>query len=310
MTYEVLEQINAMADDIFAEGIEAERIGRVADDTAKKMKAIGSIRMLQPKEHGGMEAHPREFAETVMRMASLNPSAGWVHGIVGVHPWQLAFADPKVQQEIWGSDPDTWMASPYMPGGMCIPTDGGYKFSGRWQFSSGTDHCDWAFLGAMACDKDGNMEMPPRMLHVIIPRTDYEIIEDSWDVMGLRGTGSKDLVVKDAYVPRLPRHGLRRGHRRHGSAQVRAHRDAVPHAVVEHVPPRNHRRHDRHLRGNALPRQRVPSRSHQRAGYGGQGRPVHLVRHRSGNRRHPGWRATPCLPTSTACGIAWTQARK
>ncbi|MDJ0108574.1 hydroxylase, partial [Rhodococcus erythropolis] len=173
MTYEVLEQINAMADDIFAEGIEAERIGRVADDTAKKMKAIGSIRMLQPKEHGGMEAHPREFAETVMRMASLNPSAGWVHGIVGVHPWQLAFADPKVQQEIWGSDPDTWMASPYMPGGMCIPTDGGYKFSGRWQFSSGTDHCDWAFLGAMACDKDGNMEMPPRMLHVIIPRTDY-----------------------------------------------------------------------------------------------------------------------------------------
>ncbi|ANQ72433.1 MULTISPECIES: acyl-CoA dehydrogenase family protein [Rhodococcus] len=201
MTYEVLEQINAMADDIFAEGIEAERIGRVADDTAKKMKAIGSIRMLQPKEHGGMEAHPREFAETVMRMASLNPSAGWVHGIVGVHPWQLAFADPKVQQEIWGSDPDTWMASPYMPGGMCIPTDGGYKFSGRWQFSSGTDHCDWAFLGAMACDKDGNMEMPPRMLHVIIPRTDYEIIEDSWDVMGLRGTGSKDLVVKDAYVP-------------------------------------------------------------------------------------------------------------
>ena len=86
MTYEVLEQINAMVDDIFAEGIEAERIGRVADDTAKKMKAIGSIRMLQPKEHGGMEAHPREFAETVMRMASLNPSAGWVHGIVGVHP--------------------------------------------------------------------------------------------------------------------------------------------------------------------------------------------------------------------------------
>ena len=97
MTYEVLEQINAMADDIFAEGIEAERIGRVADDTAKKMKAIGSIRMLQPKEHGGFESHPREFAETVMRMASLNPSAGWVHGIVGVHPWQLAFADAATQ---------------------------------------------------------------------------------------------------------------------------------------------------------------------------------------------------------------------
>ena len=157
--------------------------------------------MLQPKEYGGYEVHPREFAEAVMRTASLNPSAGWVHGIVGVHPWQLAFADPKVQEEIWGHDNDTWMASPYMPGGMCVPVDGGYTFSGKWSFSSGTDHCDWAFLGAFACNPDGSMEQPPRMLHVIIPRSDYEIIEDSWDVMGLRGTGSKDLVVRDAFVP-------------------------------------------------------------------------------------------------------------
>ncbi|MDH6280555.1 hydroxylase [Prescottella agglutinans] len=201
MSYEVMARIEAAADDIFVEGIEAERIGKVADATAKRMKEAGSIRMLQPKEHGGLEVHPREFAETVMRMASLNPSAGWVHGIVGVHPWQLAFADPRVQQEVWGEDQDTWLASPYMPGGMCVPVDGGYKFSGKWSFSSGTDHCDWAFLGAMACNPDGSMEMPPRMLHVIIPRTDYEIIEDSWDVVGLRGTGSKDVVVKDAFVP-------------------------------------------------------------------------------------------------------------
>lgn len=201
MSYEVLSRIEASADDIFVEGVEAERIGKVADATAKRMKEAGSIRMLQPKEHGGLETHPREFAETVMRMASLNPSAGWVHGIVGVHPWQLAFADPKVQQEVWGEDQDTWLASPYMPGGMCVPVDGGYKFSGTWSFSSGTDHCDWAFLGAFACNPDGSMEMPPRMLHVIIPRSDYEIIEDSWDVVGLRGTGSKDVVVKEAFVP-------------------------------------------------------------------------------------------------------------
>ena len=201
MSYEVLKQIDAMADELFTEGIEADRIGRLADETAKRMKEAGSIRMLQPKEHGGFESHPREFAETVMRTAALNPSAGWIHGIVGVHPWQLAFADPRVQQEVWGEDQDTWMASPYMPAGMCIPVEGGYKFSGRWQFSSGTDHCDWAFLGAMACNADGSVEMPPRMLHVIIPRSDYEIVEDSWDVVGLRGTGSKDVVVQDAFVP-------------------------------------------------------------------------------------------------------------
>ncbi|WP_127783433.1 acyl-CoA dehydrogenase family protein [Rhodococcus sp. X156] len=201
MSYEVLARINEHADALFVEGEEAERIGRLADDSAKKMKDAGSIRMLQPKEFGGLEVHPREFAETVMRTASINPSAGWVNGIVGVHPWQLAYADPKVQQEIWGEDENTWMASPYMPGGTCVPVDGGYQFSGRWQFSSGTDHCDWAFLGAFACNPDGSMVMPPKMLHVIIPRTDYQIIDDSWDVVGLRGTGSKDVVVKDAFVP-------------------------------------------------------------------------------------------------------------
>lgn len=201
MSYEVHKRIDAMADDLFAEGIEADRIGRLADDTAKRMKEAGSIRMLQPKEHGGLEVHPREFAETVMRTAALNPSAGWIHGIVGVHPWQLAFADPRAQQEVWGDDQDTWMASPYMPGGICTPVDGGYTFSGRWQFSSGTDHCDWAFLGAFLGNPDGSVAQPPRMLHVIIPRTDYTIVDDSWDVVGLRGTGSKDVLVQDAFVP-------------------------------------------------------------------------------------------------------------
>ncbi|MGX6510292.1 acyl-CoA dehydrogenase family protein [Rhodococcus sp. SJ-2] len=201
MTYEVLSRVDAMADELFTEGEEAERIGKLADETAKRMKEAGSIKMLQPKQYGGHEAHPREFAETVMRTASLNPSAGWIHGIVGVHPWQLAFADPRAQEEVWGEDDNTWMASPYMPGGLCVPVDGGYTFSGRWQFSSGTDHCDWAFLGALACTPDGKPEEPMRMLHVIIPRTDYTIIEDSWDTMGLRGTGSKDVVVENAFVP-------------------------------------------------------------------------------------------------------------
>ncbi|WP_342659707.1 Flavin-dependent monooxygenase, oxygenase subunit HsaA [Rhodococcus ruber] len=201
MSYEVLKHIDAMADDLFAEGVEAERLGRLADETAEKMKEAGSIRMFQPREFGGFESHPREFAETVMRTAALNPSAGWVHGIVGVHPWQLAYADPRVQQEIWGDDPDTWMASPYMPGGIVTPVDGGFRFSGSWQFSSGTDHCDWAFLGAFVGNPDGSVAQPPKMAHVIIPRTDYRIVEDSWDVVGLRGTGSKDVVVEDAFVP-------------------------------------------------------------------------------------------------------------
>ena len=197
----VLAPVTADRDALFAEGLEADQLGKLADATVARMKDAGVIRMLQPVRYGGMEATPRQFAETVMGIAAVNPSAGWVAGIVGVHPWQLAMADTSVQDDVWGSDADTWMASPYMPNGAAIPVEGGYRMSGRWSFSSGTDHCTWAFLGAMAHEADGSMSLPPRMLHVIIPRTDYEIVEDSWDVVGLRGTGSKDLIVEDAFIP-------------------------------------------------------------------------------------------------------------
>ncbi|MGV9709065.1 acyl-CoA dehydrogenase family protein [Gordonia sp. NPDC003424] len=201
MSYEVLDRIVAMSDEIRAGADESDRLGRLSDDMAKGLKTAGIIRLLQRKKYDGYEAHPREFAETVMKTAGLYGSAGWVGGIVGVHPWQLAFADPKVQDEVLGSDSDTWQASPYMPGGIAIPVEGGYRMTGRWQFSSGTDHCDWIFLGAMVGGDDGAPLMPPVGLHVILPRSDYQIIEDSWDVVGLRGTGSKDIVVTDAFIP-------------------------------------------------------------------------------------------------------------
>lgn len=201
MTGQVLDNIVVIADQLRDQASEAELLGRLPDETAKVLKMAGTMKLLQPGAYGGFEAHPREFAETVMAVASLDGAAGWVCGVVGVHPWQLGFADPKVQQEVWGADDNTWMASPYAPTGIAIPTDGGYRFSGRWQFSSGTDHCDWIFLGAMLGDADGNVALPPTMLHMILPRQDYTIVEDSWDVVGLKGTGSKDIIVRDAFVP-------------------------------------------------------------------------------------------------------------
>lgn len=201
MSERVLDRVMELADQFKAQAVEAEKIGMLTDETVKMMKSAGHIRLLQSREHGGLEVHPREFAETVMATAALDPSAGWINGVVGVHPYQLAYADPKVAAEIWVDDVDTWVASPYAPQGVAKPVDGGYIFNGRWQFSSGTDHCDWIFLGAMLGDADGKPVMPPQMMHMILPRKDYEIVEDSWDVVGLRGTGSKDVIVTDAFVP-------------------------------------------------------------------------------------------------------------
>ena len=201
MSERVLDRLTDLADQFKEQAVEAEKLGKLPDATVKSMKAIGSIRLLQPKKHGGMEVHPREFAETVMATAALDPAAGWINGVVGVHPYQLAYADPKVGEEIWAGDVDTWVASPYAPQGVAVPTDGGYIFTGRWQFSSGTDACDWIILGAMVGGADGAPLMPPQMLHMILPRSDYQIVEDSWDVVGLRGTGSKDVIVDGAFVP-------------------------------------------------------------------------------------------------------------
>ncbi|MBF9349532.1 acyl-CoA dehydrogenase family protein [Mycobacteroides chelonae] len=201
MTERVIDRINDLADQLREQAWEAEKLGKLPDETAKMLRAAGPIRLLQSKGYGGYEVHPREFAETVMATAALDPASGWICGVVGVHPWQVAFADPKVAAEMWSQDQDVWMASPYAPTGVAKPVDGGYIFNGRWQFSSGTDHCDWIILGALLGDGEGKPLMPPKMLHMILPRQDYEIVEDSWNVVGLRGTGSKDIIVRDAFIP-------------------------------------------------------------------------------------------------------------
>lgn len=201
MSNRVLEAVQEQSEQIASLGPSNERLGRLDDQAAKIMRQTGVIRMLQPGTHGGMEAHPRAFAEAVMGLAAQDGSTGWVAGVVGVHPWELAMADPRVQDEVWGEDQDTWMASPYAPMGVLRPVDGGYVFNGHWQFSSGTDHCDWLFLGAALGDEEGKPLKPPTQRHVIIPRADYRIVDDSWDVVGLKGTGSKDIIVDGAFVP-------------------------------------------------------------------------------------------------------------
>ncbi len=201
MSNPALQAILERADEIRAQGTVNEELGKLSDTAAKVLRESGLMRMLQPASYGGAEAHPVEWAETVMATAALDGATGWVAGIVGIHPWELAMADPKVQEEVWGEDNDVWIASPYAPMGILRPVDGGYIFNGRWQFSSGTDHCQWIFLGAFLGDENGDMAKPVQNIHALLPRSDYEIVEDSWDVVGLRGTGSKDIIVKDAFIP-------------------------------------------------------------------------------------------------------------
>lgn len=199
--HDVHKRVEKLADLFAEEGPRSDELGRLTDAHAALLRETGVVRMLQPAEYGGYEAHPVEFMETVLDIGRRSASAGWVAGVVGVHPWEMAQVDREVQEEVWGGDPDTWIASPYAPLGQARRVDGGWIVNGRWSFSSGTDHCDWLFLGGWLLGEDGEVDRSAGHRHFVLKRGEYEIVEGSWDVMGLKGTGSKDIVVRDAFLP-------------------------------------------------------------------------------------------------------------
>jgi 3-hydroxy-9,10-secoandrosta-1,3,5(10)-triene-9,17-dione monooxygenase len=199
--HEVTENVHKAADVLREEAGPSDRLGRLTDRTVDAIRETGLVRMLQPTEYSGFETHPTDFLEAVMAVGIAAPSAGWVSGVVGVHPWEIAMMDPRLQEEIWGQDPDTWTASPYAPFGRATRVDGGFLFTGQWPYSTGTDHAEWVILGGIVLDADGQVGTPPDIRHFVIPRTDYEIVEDSWNVMGLEGTGSKDVRMTDVFIP-------------------------------------------------------------------------------------------------------------
>ena len=194
---EVLDRIRELTPLLRERAAAAEEARRLPDESVKELKETGVVRLLQPKRFGGYEADPRLFYQSLLAVGAACGSSGWVTGVVGVHPWQIALFPDQVQHEVWDDDPDTWVSSSYMPGGRMTPAEGGYVLNGRWSFSSGCDHCQWAILGVMLDRGEGS---PPEMWNVLIPRTDYRI-EDVWHVMGLCGTGSNDIIVEDLFVP-------------------------------------------------------------------------------------------------------------
>jgi 3-hydroxy-9,10-secoandrosta-1,3,5(10)-triene-9,17-dione monooxygenase len=176
---------------------ETEDLRRVPDENIKGLQDTGFFRLLQPRRYAGLEASPVDFYRGVRLVASACGSTGWVSSVLGVHPWQLAIYDDRAQQEVWGEDPATLVSSSYAPMGRANPVDGGFTFSGRWSFSSGCDHAQWVFLGGLVLGPEGT---PVDFRTFLLPRADYEI-EDVWDTIGLRGTGSNDILVKDVFVP-------------------------------------------------------------------------------------------------------------
>lgn len=176
----------------------------VPAETIAEFKEAGFFKILQPKKFGGYEMHPNVFFDVQKLLAEGCMSTGWMFGVVGCHPYELALFDEQAQLEVWGSDPDVIVSLTYQPVGKVERTEGGFYLSGHWGFSTGSVHCDWVLLGALVPpEEEGGM---PDMRTFLLPRADYTIDEDEWHVFGLQGTGSHGITVNRAFVPEYRTH--------------------------------------------------------------------------------------------------------
>ena len=193
MSQAVLDGIRDLLPTLRERADEAERLRVVPEASIKEIEETGFFRMLQPRRFDGLESDPVDFYTAVRDIAGACGSTGWVSSVLGVHPWQVALFADEAQQAVWGSDTNVRLSSSYAPTGKATITDGGYTLSGKWSFSSGCDHATWVLLGGLVFNAEGNVV---DFKTFMVPREQYRI-ED----VGLRGTGSNDIIVEDVFVP-------------------------------------------------------------------------------------------------------------
>jgi len=175
-----------------------EALRRIPDETIADLHRSGLFRMLQPARVGGSELPYSAFVELAGIIGRGCGSTGWVLNNLASHHWMLGFWPAEAQDEIWGPSPDTLIGSAFIfPGGRARKVDGGYRLSGRWPFSSGIDASAWNMISALVPDEQTGAN---EYRIFLLPASDYTVV-DTWYVSGLAGTGSKDVVVSDAFVP-------------------------------------------------------------------------------------------------------------
>jgi 3-hydroxy-9,10-secoandrosta-1,3,5(10)-triene-9,17-dione monooxygenase len=176
---------------------EAEALRRLPDATNEAFHAAGLYRMYQPRRYGGYEMDYQAQIDVAAEIGRGCGSSAWVLSILASHSWVQGMLGLEAQDEIWAKTPEAIIASAFPTrGATTTPVDGGLVIDGRWSFASGVDHCEWSHLNLLV-PRPGQ---PPQHYFAAVPRSDYTIIDD-WHVAGMRGTGSKSIVVSKQFVP-------------------------------------------------------------------------------------------------------------
>ena len=176
---------------------ESEKLRRLSDDAANALRESGLARMITPRQFGGYELSPSALIWACAEIANVCSSASWVLMVCVAHDYIIGRFPEECQREVYEGDADNLIAGSLAPQGVIDRVEGGWRLKGRWQFGSGCDHSPWFILGTKAADPGPDDYI---IHHVVVPRADV-VLDDTWYTLGMRGTGSKDLVVTDAFIP-------------------------------------------------------------------------------------------------------------
>lgn len=199
---ELVARAAAMVPEIRALAEQTERNRNLFPHIVAKIREAELLRTCRPAMFGGFEYDGEVALRIALTISAACAATGWtVNGAVS-NGLSLAHWSIEAQREVWGGDTDPFTFACFAPTGTAVPVEGGYRLTGRWSFASGCDISAWGKLGAII--KPAGAESPPGGAYegafFLLPVEDCEIV-DNWFVCGLAGTGSKDIVVEDLFVP-------------------------------------------------------------------------------------------------------------
>ncbi len=163
----------------------------VLPETIQDFRDAGFFKIVRPPRWGGYQVPHILCARVVEELAQGCPSSGWVYGVLSTHSMFLSGYPEQAHSDVWGDNPEALICSSFTPK-PCRDVEGGMVISGAWPFSSGCEYADWAMIGALSMSRGVQL--------ALVPMSEIEIIDD-WHVMGLRGTGSRTLRIREAFVP-------------------------------------------------------------------------------------------------------------
>jgi len=186
---------------------ETERGQRIAPALVEELRAGGFYRMVIPRSLGGLELDPLTFLRAVELLAEGCGSVGWNLGNGGVGQLvTLGLPDEGVDEIHGQKNGPSIIAGTAVPGGgQGVPVPGGYRVTGRWQFGTGCSEASWMLGSFQVLGEDGQPVPHPDggslYWRGVFQRSEVEVVSGTWDVAGLRGTGSFDWTVKDVFLP-------------------------------------------------------------------------------------------------------------